>query len=394
MLMPFKIANFVKIGIQTATLSNIQKRKMSSAIINPDNRNLLNMDVKNEYNVKTNNELKVNLNFHNNNIISNMFSNLSLYESMNNFFQINNKHYMLKYNNQLNQTDFNISYFQNINDKYVQISPWHDIDLMNSDGTYNMIVEIPKYNYIKLEIKLTEKYNVIKQDTKKGKLRYYHNSIYWNYGALPRTYEYPKHIYRCKGSDDQQIFFTGDDDPLDVIDIGSNSLKMGQIAPVKILGAFTLIDEGQLDWKIIAINKYDENYSNINNLEDIEKYYPHTLNLMIEWFRSYKMADSKKLNIISKKLYNKKDSENLIKKVHDYYLEFLKDIKQFSLSSSCESTNINNSSNATNSSECFQTSFSYQNPDNPVYNNLVQDVSIDYYKSDDTYRPNMEIWVP
>lgn len=258
---------------------------MSSAIINPDNRNLLNKDVKNEYNVKTNNELKVNLNFHNNNIISNMFSNLSLYESMNNFFQINNKHYMLKYNNQLNQTDFNISYFQNINDKYVQISPWHDIDLMNDDGTYNMIVEIPKYNYIKLEIKLTEKFNVIKQDTKKGKLRYYHNSIYWNYGALPRTYEYPKHVYRCKSSDGQQIFFTGDDDPLDVIDIGRNSLKMGQIAPVKVshaislyfvcyivssfvihfgllyffhfqqvLGAFTLIDEGQLDWKIIAIN--------------------------------------------------------------------------------------------------------------------------------------------
>lgn len=142
------------------------------------------------------------------------------------------------------------------------------------------------------------------------------------------------------------------------------------------------------------MQKYDENFSNINSLEDIEKYYPHTLNLMLEWFRSYKMADSKKLNIISKKLYNKQDSENLIKKVHDYYLEFLKDIKELSPSQSYESTHENNSSHATNSTECFQSSFSYQNSDNPVYNNLVQDVNIDYYKPDESYRPNLEIWTP
>ncbi|VWU52324.1 inorganic pyrophosphatase, putative, partial [Hepatocystis sp. ex Piliocolobus tephrosceles] len=224
-----------------------------------------------EYILETNKELKINLNFHNNNIISNIFSNLSLYENLKNILTVNNKTYMLKYCNKLNDTDFYIAYFEkkmdtsindtssnDISDKnFVPISPWHDINLINDDNTYNMIVEIPKYNYMKMEINLKTPYNVIKQDTKKGKLRYYHNSIYWNYGALPKTYEYPKHIYKCQidnKDNSNTIYFTGDNDPLDVVDIGTDTLKMGQIVPVKILGAFTLIDEGELDWKIIAIN--------------------------------------------------------------------------------------------------------------------------------------------
>ncbi|CRG98757.1 inorganic pyrophosphatase, putative [Plasmodium relictum] len=366
---------------------------MKSMLINVDNKKILNKENKDDYYLETNNELKVSLNFHNNNIISNIFSNLSLFEKINNIFTIENKTYMLKYCNNLNEDDFNISYFQKIDEKFIPISPWHNFNLMNEDGTYNMIVEITKYNYIKLEIKLTEKYNVIKQDKKKGKLRYYHNSIYWNYGALPQTYEYPKHIYNYKTKDNQQIFFTGDDDPLDIIDIGKNNLKMGEVVPVKILGAFTLIDEGQLDWKIIAINKYDKNFDNINSLDDIETYYPYTMNLLLEWFRSYKMAESKKLNIICKELYSKKESENLIKKMHEYYLEFLKDVK---LGSNKNNANLNEHSNNDNinTNECKHNDFSNKIHDDSLYNNLLHDVHVSYYKANPSYKPNEDIWVP
>ncbi|SBS89378.1 inorganic pyrophosphatase, putative [Plasmodium ovale curtisi] len=401
-------------------IPSVKKRKMSSVLINSDNGKVPNKELKNEYSVETNNELKVDLNFHNNNIISNIFSNLSLYDHINNIFTINNKTYMLKYCNQLNQDDFHIAYFEKVNEQFIPISPWHDISLMNEDGTYNMIVEITKYNYIKLEIKLTEKFNVIKQDTKKGKLRYYHNSIYWNYGALPRTYEYPKHIYRCQTKDKEGFFFTGDDDPLDIVDVGQNNLKMGQIVPVKVrtpneefrstrssvmstlavsrqLGQpfpFTLIDEGQLDWKIIAINKYDKNFANINTLEDVEKYYPYTLNLLLEWFRSYKMAESKKLNIISKKLYNKKESEELIKKTHEYYLEFLHDVRQLPSNKTGESTFEHSTSHEMSSSECIKGVLIDKAHDEYVYNRLTQDIEISYYKPDTSYKPNESVWIP
>jgi len=46
---------------------------------------------------------------------------------------------------------------------------------------------------------------------------------------------------------------TGDNDPLDVIDIGEKQPR-GAVVPVKILGSLALIDEGEIDWKVLTIN--------------------------------------------------------------------------------------------------------------------------------------------
>lgn len=55
----------------------------------------------------------------------------------------------------------------------MQISPWHDIPLQLGDGVFNFIVEIPKESSAKMEVATDEPFTPIKQDTKKGKLRYY-----------------------------------------------------------------------------------------------------------------------------------------------------------------------------------------------------------------------------
>ena len=65
------------------------------------------------------------------------------------------------------------------------------------------------------------------QDTKKGKLRDYPYNINWNYGMLPQTWEDPKH----KNADLQVM---GDNDPVDVVEIGSKQLDMGGVYPVKV----------------------------------------------------------------------------------------------------------------------------------------------------------------
>ena len=55
----------------------------------------------------------------------------------------------------------------------MQVSPWHDIPLQLGDGVFNFVVEIPKESSAKMEVATDEPYTPIKQDTKKGKLRYY-----------------------------------------------------------------------------------------------------------------------------------------------------------------------------------------------------------------------------
>jgi len=51
------------------------------------------------------------------------------------------------------------------------VSPFHDIPLRNGDN-YNMVVEIPRWSNAKMEIATKEVLNPIRQDVKKGKLRY------------------------------------------------------------------------------------------------------------------------------------------------------------------------------------------------------------------------------
>ena len=98
-----------------------------------------------------------------------------------------------------------------------------------------------------MEVALDEEGTPIKQDTKKGKLRDYPYNINWNYGLVPQTWEDPEHTNEEAGG-------AGDNDPVDVVEIGTTALEMGGVYTVKPIGIYAMIDEGELDWKLIAIN--------------------------------------------------------------------------------------------------------------------------------------------
>ena len=74
------------------------------------------------------------------------------------------------------------------------ISSWHDIPLFadQNNGILNMVVEVPRWTNAKMEISKEEPFNPIKQDIKKGRLRYVrncfpHHGYIWNYGAFPQV---------------------------------------------------------------------------------------------------------------------------------------------------------------------------------------------------------------
>jgi inorganic pyrophosphatase len=54
-----------------------------------------------------------------------------------------------------------------------KVSPWHDVPLRAADGVFHFVVEIPKESSAKMEVATDEAFTPIKQDTKKGNLRYY-----------------------------------------------------------------------------------------------------------------------------------------------------------------------------------------------------------------------------
>jgi inorganic pyrophosphatase len=63
----------------------------------------------------------------------------------------------------------------------------------------------------------------------------------------------------------------GDNDPVDVIEIGSAANQCGGVYKIKPLGVFAMIDEGELDWKVVAICIDDPMASQLNDVQDVER---------------------------------------------------------------------------------------------------------------------------
>lgn len=176
------------------------------------------------------------------------------------------------------------------------VSPLHDIPLWaeRARGLVNMVVEVPRWTNAKMEISLAEPLNPIKQDVKKGALRYVanvfpHRGYIWNYGALPQTWEDPRHICPHTGC-------RGDNDPIDVLEIGNRVAARGDVLRVKLLGVLALVDEGETDWKLLAVDERDPLAPELNDVADIERLLPGLLRATVEWFRLYKVPDGKPIN--------------------------------------------------------------------------------------------------
>jgi inorganic pyrophosphatase len=92
------------------------------------------------------------------------------------------------------------------------------------------------------------------------------------------------------------FFLQGDNDPVDVVEIGSASAEMGGEYAVKPLGVYAMVDDGEVDWKVIAIRVDDPKASQVNDVADVEKVFPGELQRILEWFRDYKIPDGKPAN--------------------------------------------------------------------------------------------------
>lgn len=196
------------------------------------------------------------------------------------------------------------------------ISPWHDIPLhTGEEGVYNALFEIPKNTKPKMEVAVKEPMNPIAQDVKKGKLREYHGPIFWNYGMFPQTWENPDEVH-------PEMKCAGDNDPVDVVEIGSEALAQGAVEPVKVLGVLAMIDDGEVDWKVIAIRKGDALAAELNDIADVEAKCPGVVTGIREWFRWYKTPDDKPINGFGhgEKALNAAKAVEVIKETNEFYL--------------------------------------------------------------------------
>ena len=146
------------------------------------------------------------------------------------------------------------------------------------------------YTSAKMEVSKEKYRNPIMQDVNKdGSPRYYTYGVpFFNYGLLPQTWEDP--ALKSKEG------YGGDNDPLDVIEVGDGPLPMGSTTPVVVLGSLELIDEGETDHKIIALRASDPRANSVRSLDDLERSSPGLTARLVDWLKMYKTSDGKGIN--------------------------------------------------------------------------------------------------
>ena len=130
---------------------------------------------------------------------------------------------------------------------------WHDI---NQDriktNDFVTVIEISKGSKAKYE--LDKETGMIALD------RVLHTSMQYpaNYGFIPRT-------------------LSEDGDPLDVLLLCSENIIPGALVRCKSIGAIVMIDDGEMDEKIIAVAIKDPFYGNFNSITDLPAHYANEI---------------------------------------------------------------------------------------------------------------------
>ena len=97
----------------------------------------------------------------------------------------------------------------------------------------------------------------------------------------------------CCSTGPDLLLVQGDNDPVDVVEIGKQALSTGGVykvctlllragwlsalvltswsLQVKPLAVLAMIDDGELDWKVIAIRADDPEAAGLNDVEDVER---------------------------------------------------------------------------------------------------------------------------
>ena len=118
-----------------------------------------------------------------------------------------------------------------------------------------------------------------------------------NYGLIPRTY-------------------ADDNDPLDVLVLSSEVIQPLSLVRCYPIGVITMLDQGRLDEKIIAIPFQDPSY---NSYHDVSELPAHLFTEISHFFSVYKNLEGKET--VVDELRGKDAARDVIQKCLDAYIE-------------------------------------------------------------------------
>ncbi len=152
-------------------------------------------------------------------------------------------------------------------------SPWEKVPLgKKAPDVVNVVVEIPKGSQNKYEF--DEGMGIFKLD------RVLYSPFHYplDYGFIPETR-------------------SEDGDHADALVLGGDALPLGCVVSVRPIAMLHMIDSGDPDAKILAVQEKNPRFDTIKDLKDLEAFNPHLLKEIAHFFETYKNLQGKKVEI-------------------------------------------------------------------------------------------------
>ena len=213
-----------------------------------------------------------------------------------------------------------------LNQKGQFVSYWQDVPFKNDTKSLfvNAVIEIPQKTFGKLQVLKTEPFHPITIDSRKidGKPapRFYQQPLLFNYGYIPQTWE--NSVKPCS-------YFpsvVGDNDPIDVVEISDRVISQRQPFEAVVLGSLPLIDQGEMDWKVLIINRSDAERLKVFDLRSAMNHFKDKIKYIQNWFIICKELEGKALNTYTEpnKIFDEVETEKIIQDTHREYHELIK----------------------------------------------------------------------
>jgi inorganic pyrophosphatase len=176
---------------------------------------------------------------------------------------------------------------------------WHEVNKgENIPNEINVIIEIPKNSPNKYEI--DKDTGLISLDRA-------------NYSSAPYPFDYgfvPQTLWE-------------DNDPLDVIVLTTYPLHPGILVKSRPVAVMEMIDDGESDYKVIAVPVDDKRWDDTHDLEDLNK---HMMKEFVHFFETYKELKKGQKGVVQiPKISGKKEAiDAVLKSIELYNQKFKK----------------------------------------------------------------------
>lgn len=152
--------------------------------------------------------------------------------------------------------------------RHAPFHPWHDVE-PGPSSAFTAVVEIPLGSSNKYE--LDKASGMLKLD------RVLHSAVYYpaNYGFIPKT-------------------LADDGDPLDVLILAAEPVYPLTLVTARPIGLMTMIDQDELDYKVIAVGIHDPEYSSYRDVNELPQ---HRVAVIRRFFQDYKTLENKRVEV-------------------------------------------------------------------------------------------------